>query len=307
MVVNHRRDKVEHVNLNGIFSPIPTPFRDDAVDHRALTENVDRWMRTPLAGLVVLGSNGEAPLLQEDEADDVIDTVRSRVPRGRPLIAGVGRESTAATIAAAKRAAARGADVVLVRTPSFFKNMMNSDAFIRHYTAVADASPAPVMLYNVTVYTGVNLLPETVERLSEHSNIVGMKESNSDIVQLSETITRTGDGFVVLCGSLLTLYASLSVGAQGAVLGPAAVIPELCAEILDRVRHQRHAEALALQRRVTPLGRLFGAQHGVAGLKFALDQIGYYGGPTRAPLGSVAPDAQRQILAQLNALGCVPA
>jgi 4-hydroxy-2-oxoglutarate aldolase len=293
------------VNLSGIFSPIPTPFRNDAVDHRALTENVDRWMRTPLAGLVVLGSNGEAPLLQDDEADDVIETVRSRVPHGRPLIAGAGRESTAATIAAAKRAAARGADVVLVRTPSFFKNVMNGEAFIRHYTAVADASPAPVMLYNVTVYTGVNLLPETVEELSQHSNIVGMKESNSDIVQLSETISRTPDDFVVLCGSILTLYASLTAGAQGAVLGPAAVIPELCDEMLNCVRQQRHADALALQRRVTPLGRLFGSQYGVAGLKFALDQMGYYGGPTRPPLGSVTADAQRQILVQLGALGCV--
>jgi 4-hydroxy-2-oxoglutarate aldolase len=296
------------VDLSGVFLPIPTPFTiDGPVDHTALGGNVDRWMRTRLTGLVVLGSNGEAPLLEDAEADAVIDTVRQRVPRDRPLIGGVGRESTAATIAAARRAARLGVDVVLARTPSFFKNVMNSDAFVRHYTAVADASPVPVLLYNVTVYTGVNLLPEAVERLACHPNIIGVKESNSDIVQLSETITRTGETFIVLCGSLLTLYASLSAGAAGAVLGPAGVVPDLCVDIFELVGRQRHAEALALQRRITPLARLLGAQHGVAGLKYALDQIGYVGGPTRAPLGSVPPEAQTQIRDQLTALGCLAA
>jgi 4-hydroxy-2-oxoglutarate aldolase len=247
------------VNLGGVFPPIPTPFAaDGAVDHAALGSNVDRWIRTRLTGLVVLGSNGEAPLLEDVEADAIIDTVRQRVPRDRPLIAGVGRESTLATVAAARRAAGLGADVVLVRTPSFFKNVMNTDAFVRHYTAVADASPLPVLLYNVTVYTGVNLLPDAVERLSRHPNIIGMKESNSDVVQLSETITRTPDDFVVLCGSLLTLYASLSAGAAGAVLGPAAVVPDLSVEIYELVRDHHHAEALALQRRTIPLARLLG-------------------------------------------------
>lgn len=299
--------KVLAVNLSGVFPPIPTPFSNDTVDHGALGANVDRWMRTRLAGLVVLGSNGEAPLLEDAEADAIIETVRPRVPRDRTLIGGVGRESTAATIAAAKRASALGVDVVLVRTPAFFRNVMTSDAFVRHYTAVADASPVPVLLYNVTTYTGVNLLPDAVERLAQHPNIIGMKESNSDLPQLSETIARTPDDFIVLCGSAMTFFASLSAGADGGVLAISAVLPDLCVDILDLVHKQRHAEALALQRRIAPLGHLLGALHGVAGLKYALDQIGYAGGPTRPPLGSVPRDAQRQIREQLAALGCVAA
>ena len=169
-------------------------------------------MQTPLAGLVVLGSNGEAPLLDDAEADAVIETVRANVPHDRTLMAGVGRESTAATIDAARRAARIGADVVLVRTPSYYKNVMTGDAFVRHYTAVADASPLPVLLYNVSMYTGVNLMPETVERLAAHGNIIGMKESNTDVVQLSETIARTPDDFVVLGGSAATFYHALSRG-----------------------------------------------------------------------------------------------
>ncbi len=189
------------------------------------------------------------------------------VPRDRTLIAGVGRESTAATIAAAKRAADIGVDVVLVRTPSFYKNVMTSDAFVRYYTAVADASPLPVLLYNVSLFTGVNLLPDAVERLAAHPNIIGMKESNADLVQLADAIARTPDDFVVLGGSAPTFYHALCAGADGGVLAISGVVPDICVELFDHVRRERHAEALALQRRITPLGRLLGAMHGVAGLE----------------------------------------
>ena len=264
-------------------------------------------METRLAGIVVLGSNGEAPLLDDAESDAVIETARAHVPRDRTLIVGVGRESTAATSAAAKRAARMGADVVLVRTPSFYKNVMTTDAFVRHYTAVADASPVPVLLYNVSIFTGVNLLPDAAERLASHPNIIGMKESNADLVQLAETIARTPEDFVVLGGSAPTFYHALCAGVDGGVLAISAVVPDLCVEMVDLVRKQRHAEALALQRRITPLGRLLGAMHGVAGLKYALDQSGYVGGPARPPLGTVSPEAQKQIRDQLAALGTLAA
>ena len=295
------------MNLEGVFPPIPTPFSNESVDHKSLAGNVSRWMQTRLAGLVVLGSNGEAPLLDDAESDAVIETVRAHVPRSRTLIGGVGRESTAATIAAAQRAARLGVDVVLVRTPSFYKNVMTSDAFVRHYTAVADASPVPVLLYNVSMFTGVNLLPDAAERLAAHPNVIGLKESNADLVQLAETIARTPDHFVVLGGSAPTFYHALCAGANGGVLAISSVVPDICVDIFDLVRAQRHAEALALQRRITPLGRLLGAMTGVAGLKYALDQIGYAGGPTRPPLGTVAPDAQKQIREQLAALGTLAA
>ena len=163
------------MRVTGIFTPISTPFAaDGTVDHDGLRRNVSRWMTTPLAGLVVLGSNGEAVHLDEAEADEVIATVRAGVPRDRPLLAGTGQESTRATIAATRRAAALGADAVLVRTPAFFKPQLTTDVFVRHYEEIADASPVPVLLYNVTLYTGVNLLPDAVERLARHPNIVGI-------------------------------------------------------------------------------------------------------------------------------------
>ena len=185
----------------GIYTPIVTPFTAEGeIDDRAIASNVDRYLKSSLTGLVVLGSNGEAAQLEDEEADRVIAIVRERIPRGRPMLVGTGRESTRATIAACKRAAALGADAVMARTPSFYKPQMTSDAFIRHYTEVADVCPVPLLLYNVTMYTGVNLLPDAVEKLSEHPNIAGLKDSGNDMLQISDYLARAKPGFTVLAG-----------------------------------------------------------------------------------------------------------
>jgi 4-hydroxy-2-oxoglutarate aldolase len=287
----------------GIYTPIATPFRDDGtVDERALAANVSRWMTTPLTGLVVLGSNGEAASLEDAEADRVVEIVRAGVPSSRPLIAGTGRESTRATIDATRRAAAAGADAALVRTPSFFKPQMTSDAFVRHFTEVADASPVPVLLYNVTLYTGVNLLPDAVERLAVHPNIVGIKESGSDVGQIAEYVARTPDDFTVLAGSATTLVHALCAGCDGAILALASLVPAECLSMTMLVREKRLDEATALQRRLMPLARSVGTAYGVPGLKAALELTGYAGGPPRPPLRPVSSEVVDIIRRQLDAL-----
>ena len=287
----------------GIFTPITTPFTAaDTLDEAGLKRNVERWMGTPLTGLVVLGSNGEAAQLDDDEADRVVEIVRERVPSGRPLIAGTGRESTKATIAANARAAAAGVDAVLVRTPSFFKAQMSAEIFIRHYTEVADASPVPVLLYNVTMFTGVTLQLDAVERLATHPNIVGMKESGSDISYISELVTRTPDDFTVLAGSATTFFHALCAGCDGAILALAALLPDACVRMQSLVRDDRLAEARALQHWLMPLARSVGGTYGVAGLKAALDLTGYVGGPPRPPLRPASPEVAKTISGQLAAL-----
>jgi 4-hydroxy-2-oxoglutarate aldolase len=290
--------------FSGIFTPIVTPFlRDDTVDEQGLRHNVARWMRTPLTGLVVLGSNGEAPQLDDEEADRVIALTREEVPRDRVLIAGTGRESTKATIAATRRAADYGVDAVLVRTPSFFKPQLTTPVFVQHYREVADASPVPVLLYNVTMFTGVNLLPEAVETLAAHPNIVGMKESGGDIAQLAEYVGRTPGDFSVLAGSASTLFHALCAGCDGAILALAAILPHDCVQLWRFVREGRLEEARALQRRLLPLARSVGAAHGIPGLKSALDLLGFAGGFPRPPLRPATPDAVDAIRNQLEAAG----
>jgi 4-hydroxy-2-oxoglutarate aldolase len=290
----------------GVFTPIVTPFQaDGTIDEDGVRRNVARWMKTPLTGLVVLGSNGEAPQLEEAEADWMIDIVRAEVPSQRPLIAGTGRESTRATIAATKRAAAAGVDAVLVRTPSFFKPQMTADVFQRHYLEVAEASSVPVLLYNVTLYTGVNLPPDVVATLAEHPNIVGIKESGGDIAQIAEYVSRTPDDFSVLAGSATTLVHALCAGCDGAILALAALVPREVRVLAELVAEGRPEEARALQRRLMPLARAVGAQYGVPGLKAALELMGFAAGAPRPPLMPVSPGIIDTLRAQLDALGVI--
>jgi 4-hydroxy-2-oxoglutarate aldolase len=292
----------------GIYTPLATPFTvDGSLDVRGLAGNVAKYLRSPLTGLVVLGSNGEAPQLEEHEADLAIKTVRDAMPKDRPLLAGTGRESTAATIAATERAAKIGVDAVLVRTPSFYKGQMTTDAFVGHYTQVADRSPVPVLLYNVTMYTGVNLLAEAVGILSQHPNIVGIKETNSDMVQFGDYLSRAASGFTVLAGSGATYFSALMLGAHGAILAVAGVAPDLCVEIFNAVRDGRIDEARTMNRRLAPLSKLVGATYGVPGLKAALTLLGFDGGMPRPPLQPVGQPAVDAIGRQLEELGLFPA
>ncbi|MBE3134545.1 MAG: dihydrodipicolinate synthase family protein [Acidobacteria bacterium] len=291
------------MNISGIFPPITTPFDDrDEIDLAALAANVGRYMKTRLSGVVVLGSNGEAPMLTEDEGFRMVAAARQVVPRDRVLIAGAGEESTRATVTSARGLAAAGADAILVRTPAYFKTQLTQDVLIRHFTAVADASPIPVIMYNATPFTGVSLLPPAVARLAEHPNIIGIKETMPDIAQVTELVAVTPAGFQVVVGSLPTLFASLCVGAVGGIVAGANVIPDLCVQLYDLVQQKKFPEALALQRRLTPLARSVTAVYGPGGLKAAMDLAGYVGGRPRAPLPPASPQAMDVIRKQLTDL-----
>jgi 4-hydroxy-2-oxoglutarate aldolase len=279
------------MRLDGVFAPLPTPFDEDGrLDERRLCAALPHWLASPLTGFVMLGTNGEAGLLTDDEAARVVEITRAIVPRDRPFIVGTARESTTHTIAACRTAADLGADAVLVRTPCFFKSQMSGAALERHYGAVADASPVPVLLYNFTAATGVNLPAETVAALAGHPNVRGMKESGSDIAQIADLVSVAPPGFPVLAGSASIFFAALCAGVSGGVLALAGLVPGPCVRLFELVRAGRYDEARALQRRLLPLARLISTAWGVAGLKAALALIGIDVGYPRAPLAP-APDA----------------
>jgi len=280
---------------------MPTPFKDGEIDEAAIGTNVRHWMTTGLGGIVALGTNGEASLLDDDEADRVLAVVRAAVPAGRTLIAGVGRESTRATVAAARRAAAAGADAVLVRTPSFYRAHVPVAALVAHYTAVADASPVPVLLYNYAAFTGVNLAPDTIARLAAHPNVAGLKETSTDGAQFADLSAAVPSRFTVMAGSAPGVYAALCAGAQGAILAVACVTPELCLELFEHARQGRFAQALECQQRLTPLARAVTTGFGIAGLKAAMDLCGLTGGEPRPPLAPLAREGVEKIRSLLDA------
>ena len=281
------------MDLCGVFPPIATPFDDRGeVDPSALRTNIRRWLPSGVRGLVALGSNGEAPLLDEKESDAVIAAVRDEVPRDRLLIAGTGRESTRATVDASRRAAALGADAVLVRTPSYFKPRMTPDVFVRHYTAVADALDVPVILYNYPAVTGVTFTPDTLGRLAAHPNIIAIKETSTDAAQIAAYVDASaGQTFTVLAGSAPSFYPALCLGARGAILAAACVVPKLCVRLHKAFMEGDHETARALQRLLIPIALGVTSGYGVPGLKAAMQLAGYVGGKPRPPLEPATEDA----------------
>ena len=290
------------MDVSGVFPPVSTPFDTSGdVDRVALQSNIARWLTTGVRGIVALGSNGEAPLLDEFESDTVIGAARDAIPPGRLLIAGTGRESTRSTVAASQRAASLGADAVLVRTPSYFKPRMTRDAFVAHYTAVADAVTVPVFLYNYPAVTGLTFTPETVAALARHPNIAGIKETSTDAAQIGAYIDAArGEAFTVLAGSAPGFYAALCLGAGGAILAAACIVPRACVALLEAFQRGAHEDARDLQRRILPVAAAVTSGFGVPGLKAALDLTGFIGGAPRPPLAPVSAEAIGAIRATLE-------
>jgi len=277
-------------SVRGVLPPIPTPFDTGGqVAYNALRENLQRWNGYGLAGYVVLGSNGEAVYLEHAEKVRLLEAAREAIPAEKLLIAGTGCESTQATIALTRQAADVGADAALVITPSFYDGKMSPDALVRYFVAVADASPIPVLLYNVPKFTHVDMSAATIARTVPHPNIVGIKDSSGNITKLADTVrvaraAAGGAGFDVLAGSAGFLFAALAVGAAGGVVALSNIAPQQCVDIYTLYHEGRWDEAAELQRKMVPVNTAITATYGVAGLKAALDMLGFYGGPVRPPL-----------------------
>lgn len=287
--------------MDGVLPPLPTPFGEDGrLELGLLSALVARLNGSRLAGYLALGSNGEAVHVDEDEAERVVRTVREAAAPGRLLLAGTGRLSTRATIEATKRAAGAGADAVLVVTPFFFKGSMSADALVAHFAAVADASPVPVLVYNVPANTGVNAPAATVARAGAHPNVAGVKDSSGDVGQLAELVrlAPAGKPFSVFSGNYGAALPGYAVGASGAILAAANVAPEECVAIRESFLAGRLDEARALHLRLLPVARAVTSGYGVPGLKAALEMLGRPSGLPRAPLLPLAP-AQRDDLRRI--------
>src|SRR5213593_4220104 len=238
-------------DFEGVFIPVPTPFRNDDVAVDGLRTNFERWNQTALAGYVVLGSTGEFPMLSEAKRERVLVAAREAIPRGKAFVAGTGANSTLHTIRQTKRAAEIGADAAIVITPHYFtKGFSQPGAQARHYLAVAEASPIPIILYNFPLNTGINLEPDTVARIAEHPNVCGIKDSSGNIPQAAHVIHLTPKTFHVLVGSAAALLPALPIGASGGVLALGAIAGRELCEVYGLARDGRWEEAKAIAARM---------------------------------------------------------
>jgi 4-hydroxy-2-oxoglutarate aldolase len=260
-----------------------------------------------LAGFVVNGSTSESVLLKWEEVYRVWETAREAAAPGKTMIAGTGAESTAETIEHTQRAASLGFDAALVRTPSFYKPAINDDMLAAHYLRVADAARIPILVYSVPVFTHVTVEASLVARVSSHPNIVGIKDSSGNVEGAVNIMAAAPKSFATLVGSASTVYESLAKGAAGAILALANPFPEICIAIWEASQAGDSAKADSLQKRLLPAARTLGPQFGIAGLKYAMDRLGFFGGPPRPPLLPVNEAAQREIDDMLAAIVAIPA
>jgi 4-hydroxy-2-oxoglutarate aldolase len=293
------------MNLSGVFPALTTPFASDgSVSVEDLKHNITRYNATGLAGYVAIGSTGESVLLSRKEVDTVFVAVKESAAPGKRLIAGTGAESTAETIERTKRAAELGYHAALVKTPYYYKPVYKPEVFIAHFRRVADGSPIPVILYSVPQFTGVALEAPEVGVLAQHPNIIGIKESSGNVQRAAEMLAAVPSSFQLLVGSASMMFPSLVLGAVGAILALGSALPELCVAVFDAVRRGDLEKARELQSAILPASKLIVSQHGIAGVKYAMDQNGYRGGLPRLPLLPLHEDQKqsiRELMAKLDA------
>ena len=288
-------------SLKGIFPPVVTPFnRRGDIDEGLFRENLEKLAGIGLSGVLVAGSTGEAPYLEERERLRLVEVARGLVRPPEILIVGTGLESTGATVRLSQEAVARGADVVLVLTPNYYKSKMDADTLAAHYRAVAHKVERPVIIYSIPQFTGLHLDPSTVGKLSRIPNVVGLKESSGDIRYVRAILRRTRPGFRVLVGSVVIVNQALRAGAVGAVLSQANFAPELCVGLYQAFLQGKRKMALEFQERLLPLAQKIALPFGVPGIKAALDLSGYAGGFPRAPLAPLGPEARKSVAAALR-------
>lgn len=284
--------------LNGIFAPVPTPFTADGeVAWEKFADNIRKIGQTRLTGILVLGSNGEAVALREEEKIRLIALAREHMPTGKKVLAGTGCESLYATLHLCREAARSQVDAVVVVNPDYYRGTVGKpDIMADYYRRVADGSPMPVMIYNMPRNTALNIPASVIIEVSAHENIIGMKDSGGDIAQIATVISHAKPGFAVFAGSASFLLPTLYLGGRGGTLACANLAPDHCVDIWEALQAGHHDQARALQMGILDLNAAVTTGFGVAGLKYGMECLGYYGGPCRCPLPARLADEDQEIL-----------
>lgn len=275
-----------YFKIKGVFPPMITPFNeDDEVDYEKYSNNIKKMNDFDLVGYLVLGSNSETVFLTEDEKLKLIELTVKHKKEGKLVMVGTGMESTKSTIELTNKAADLGADCALIITPFYYGGNMNDEALINYFTEVADKVKIPVLIYNVTKFTHVNISPKAVEVLAKHPNIIGLKDSSGNIPQLVE-FKRVVDmnKFNLMVGTASAWYPALTLGVQASVMALANCCPGECIEVQKEYDSGNTEKAREIYERVFPVNAAVTGGYGIAGLKYACTLLGFEGGMVRKPL-----------------------
>ena len=279
--------------ISGVFAPINTPFHNEEVAFDHFRENMRKYSKTPLSGFLVLGSNGENRSLTEDEKIKLLEIAIQEKAEHQVVMAGAGCESTRETIEFSKKAQELGADLVSLLTPSYFKKSLIDDALIGYYKDVAEALSIPVFAYNAPGFTGLTLSPKVIATISKHPNIGGMKDTSPD--GIARYLEVCGDDFDVLSGTISTLFIGLVLGASGGVVSLANAYPHACCELYEKWKGGDLDGTRELHHKLFVLNQSVSGKFGVAGVKYASEVGGLYGGSPRLPLLPLKDEDKKSI------------
>ncbi len=282
-------------NFRGIFAALTTPFLNDEVSFEKFKQNIEKYNLFPLSGYVVAGTSGEEVFLSEEEVEGLTRVAKENSPLEKKIIVGVAKESTRATFVQAKQIANLGADALLIRTPSYFRTKMTREALEKHYLFIADNSNIPIIIYHIPQHTGLSLEPELIIRLSEHPNIWGIKDSSGSLSLLEETIPYLPRDFYFLLGAASLLLPGLILGASGGILRLATILPGPCLKLYNLIQEGKIEEAKKIQLALNPVNKAITQTFGIAGTKFALDLLGFYGGLPRLPLTPLSDEQKKEM------------
>lgn len=276
---------MSYFHIKGVLPPMITPFKENGdVDYEKHIENMKKWNEADLAGYLVLGSNSETVYLSEEEKLKLIELTVKYNSKNRIVLVGTGLESTKATIKLTNKAADLGADAALILTPHYYCSKMTDDALINYYTEVADSTKIPILIYNVTKFTHVDISPYAVGKLSRHQNIIGMKDSSGNISKLVEFMRAVDKDFNLLVGTASVWYPALTLGIKGSIMALGNCCPNECALIQKYFDEGDFEKSKELYLRMYPVNQAVTTIYGIAGLKYACDKLGFQGGFTRKPL-----------------------
>jgi len=286
-------------NLSGVFAPVVTPFNSDELALDDLRFNLQKLNETELAGYLALGSNGEFRSLTDKEQLQILE-VFAEEKGDKIVMVGTGCESTKQTIEKSKLVCEMGFDYVSVLTPCYFAKQIDGNVLKSHYERIADSIDTPVLLYNAPGFTGGIRVPaKTVVELSRHPNIAGMKDSSPEgPAKLLANLDLTED-FHVLSGSANFFYPCLHLGIPGGVVSLANALPEPCCELYQLFKQGKYDEAKILHFKLSRLNQAVSGKWGVAGVKAAMDIMGFKSGQPRGPLRPVTNEAAEKIKQQI--------
>ena len=290
--------------LSGVFTPNTTPFIKEEVVYDKIAENIERYNQTKLRGYMPLGSNGEFRSLTDEESIKIIDVYKKYIAPEKTLIAGVMRESAKATIEFIKKIADKGVDFATILAPHYFVKNMTDEALIKYYTTIADQSPLPVMIYNAPKFaSGLCFSTNLVSVLAKHPNIAGMKDTSKEDISIYVNAVPKDANFFVLAGTINKLLLALKAGGIGGVVSMADYLPDICCKLQELYEIGDTEEAEKLDVYARTLSSNAAGKHGVAGVKAAMDLLGYYGGDPRIPLLPLGDEQKAELKSVLEKEG----